>query len=297
MTQFAFNSSNAQRYRAAFFLCLPALIGLVLFHYWPIADTFRLSFTDYKVFTGEITFTGLKNYDIAFHDPSLIQSLRNTALFFLLKVPLQMILGLCLAMLISKPGKDSTLLRTLILFPAVTSMVVASIVWGMMLHSDIGIVNSVLEAFGLPQQGFLRDKYQALPVLASITILKEVGLSMIFYLAGLLAIPGVYYEAARIDGAGRWQRFRYMTLPLLNRTHVFVLVTGTIAAFKVFVPVEVLTDGGPSNATRVIVHYIFHLAFRFNRFSYATALSVILAVILIAISVFQLRITRDEDDE
>ena len=147
------------------------------------------------------------------------------------------------------------------------------------------------------QQGFLRDRYQALPVLASITIWKEVGLSMIFYLAGLLAIPGVYYEAARIDGAGRWQQFRYMTLPLLNRTHVFVLVTGTIAAFKVFVPVEVLTDGGPSNATRVIVHYIFHLAFRFNRFSYATALSVILAVILIAISIFQMRITRDDDDD
>ena len=176
-------------------------------------------------------------------------------------------------------------------------MVVASIVWGMMFHSDIGIVNGVLESFGLPAQGFLRDRYQALPVLASITIWKDVGLSMIFYLAGLLAIPTTYYEAARIDGAGRWEIFRYITLPLLNRTHAFVLVTSTIAAFKIFVPVEVLTDGGPSNATRVIVHYIFHLAFRFNRFSYATALSVILAILLIAISIFQLRITRDEDDE
>ena len=199
-------------------------------------------------------------------------------------------------MLVAKPGRDSTLLRTLVLFPTVTSMVVASIVWGMMFHSDIGIVNSVLESLGLPQQGFLRDKNQALPVLASITIWKDVGLSMIFYLAGLLAIPFEYYEAARIDGAGRWELFRHITLPLLNRTHVFVLVTSTIAAFKIFVPVEVLTDGGPSNATRVIVHYIFHLAFRFNRFSYATALSVLLAVLLIAISIFQLRITGNEDD-
>ncbi len=291
------NSLVAQRYRAAFLLSLPALVGLLLFHYLPIADTFRLSFTDYKVFTGEFTFTGLKNYDIALNDPILFLSLRNTAVFFLIKVPLQMALGLCLALLISKPGRDSTLLRTLILFPTVTSMVVASIVWGMMFHSDIGIVNGILEAFGLPQQGFLRDRYQALPVLAMITIWKEVGLSMIFYLAGLLAIPTAYYEAARIDGAGRWELFRYITLPLLNRTHVFVLVTSTIAAFKVFVPVEVLTDGGPSNATRVIVHYIFHLAFRFNRFSYATALSVILAILLIAISIFQLRITRDSEDE
>ncbi len=291
------NSQKAQRYRAAFLLSLPALIGLLLFHYLPIADTFRLSFTDYKVFTGEFTFTGLKNYEIAFSDPILVQSLRNTALFFLIKVPLQMALGLCLALLVSKPGRDSTFLRTLILFPTVTSMVVASIVWGMMFHSDIGIVNSTLEAFGLPAQGFLRDKYQALPLLALITIWKEVGLSMIFYLAGLLAIPTVYYEAARIDGATPWQIFRYITLPLLNRTHVFVLVTSTIAAFKVFVPVEVLTEGGPSNATRVIVYYIFHLAFRFNRFSYATALSVILAIMLIAISIFQLRITRDGDSD
>ena len=291
------NSGNAQRYRAAFLLSLPALIGLFLFHYWPIAETVRLSFTDYKVFTGEFTFTGLKNYDIAFNDPLLLLSLKNTALFFLIKVPLQMALGLCLALLIAKPGGDSTLLRTLILFPAVTSMVVASIVWGMMFHSDIGIINSMLESLGLPTQGFLRDRNQALPALASITIWKDVGLSMIFYLAGLLAIPSVYYEAARIDGAGRWEIFRHITLPLLNRTHAFVLVTSTIAAFKIFVPVEVLTDGGPSNATRVIVHYIFHLAFRFNRFSYATALSVILAILLIAISIFQLRITRDTENE
>ena len=110
-----------------------------------------------------------------------------------------------------------------------------------------------------------------------------------------MAIPGVYYEAARIDGAGRWEIFRNITLPLLNRTHVFVLVTSTIAAFKIFVPVRSADRCGPSNATRVIVHYIFHLAFRFNRFSYATALSVILAVLLIAISILQLRITRDEE--
>lgn len=297
MAQIISNSGRAQRYRAAFLLSLPALIGLFLFHYWPIAETVRLSFTDYKVFTGEFTFTGLKNYDIAFNDPLLLLSLKNTALFFLIKVPLQMALGLCLALLIAKPGRDSTLLRTLILFPAVTSMVVASIVWGMMFHSDIGIINSLLESIGLPAQGFLRDKNQALPALASITIWKDVGLSMIFYLAGLLAIPSVYYEAARIDGAGRGEIFRYITLPLLNRTHAFVLVTSTIAAFKIFVPVEVLTDGGPSNATRVIVHYIFHLAFRFNRFSYATALSVILAILLIAISIFQLRITRDEEND
>ena len=189
MNRFSFNSLNAQRYRAAFLLSLPALIGLLLFHYWPIADTVRLSFTDYKVFTGEFTFTGLKNYEIALNDPLLLLSLKNTALFFLIKVPLQMALGLCLALLVAKPGRDSTLLRTLVLFPAVTSMVVASIVWGMMFHSDIGIVNGVLESLGLPAQGFLRDRYQALPVLASDHDLERSRLEHDLLLGGFVGDP------------------------------------------------------------------------------------------------------------
>jgi multiple sugar transport system permease protein len=289
------NNLTARRYRAAFWLSLPALVGLVLFHYWPIAETVRLSFTDYKVFTGEFTWTGLKNYQIALDDPILIQSLKTTGWFFLIKVPLEMSLGLGLALFVSQPGKGINLLRTIILFPTVTSMVVASIVWGMMLHPDTGLVNGFLEMANLPRQGFLTSKNQALPILAAITVWKEVGLSMIFYLAGLLAIPSEYYEAARVDGAGRWHLFRHITLPLLRGTHIFVMVTTTIAAFKVFVPAKVLTDGGPSNATRVIVLYIFNLAFKFNRFSYATTISVVLAVVLIAVSIIQFRMTRDDD--
>ena len=288
------NSLTAQRYRAAFFLSLPALIGLVLFHYWPIADTFRMSFTEYRVFTGETTWAGLKNYETLLDDPILVRSLKTTALFFLIKVPLQMMIGLGLALLVSGAGRTTNILRTIILLPTVTSMVVASVVWGMMLHPDQGLVNSTLEILGIPTQRFLSDKDQALPVLVGITIWKEVGLSMIFYLAGLLTIPHEYYDAGKVDGASNWGLFRHITLPLLRRTHVFVLITSTISAFKVFVPVKVLTDGGPSNATRVIVHYIFNLAFQFNRFSYATTVSVLLAIILITISIIQFRVTRDE---
>ena len=287
------NDLAARRYRAAFLLSLPALVGLVLFHYWPIAETVRLSFTDYKVFTGEFTWTGTKNYSIALDDPALIGSLKTTGLFFLIKVPLQMIFGLGLALFVAQPGRGINILRTIILLPTVTSMVVASIVWGMMLSPEVGLVNSLLETIGVPAQGFLTSRSQALPILAAITIWKEVGLSMIFYLAGLLTIPNSYYEAGRVDGANRWHLFRHITLPLLRGTHIFVLITTTISAFKVFVPVKVLTDGGPSGATRVIVLYIFNLAFQFNRLSYATTISVILAVILIAISIIQYRVTRD----
>jgi len=286
---------NRQRYRAALLLSLPALVGLVLFHYWPILQTVYLSFTDYKVFTGEFTWAGFKNYTTALQDPVFINSLKTTVLFFLFRVPVQMALGLALALLIVRPGKGSTLMRAVILLPTVTSMVVVSVVWGYMMHPENGLINSLFRTVGLPAQGFLTDRGQALPSVAAITIWKEVGLSMIFYLAGLLGIPSEYYDAAKVDGAGKWETFRHVTLPLLRSTHVFVLVTTTIAAFKVFVPVRVLTDGGPSDTTNVIVNYIFNTAFVYNRFSYAAALSAILALILIVFSILQLRLTRERD--
>lgn len=286
---------NRQRYRAAFLLALPALIGLAIFHYWPMIQTVYLSFTDYRVFTGQTTWVGLKNYINAFQDPVFLNSLKTTGLFFLIRVPAQMALGLGLAMLIVRPGKGSLLMRAAILLPTVTSMMVVSVVWGYMMHPEQGLINSLLRTLGLPAQGFLSNRDQALPSVAAITIWKEVGLSMIFYLAGLLSIPSEYYDAAKVDGAGRWATFRHVTMPLLRSTHVFVLVTTTIAAFKVFVPVRVLTDGGPSDTTNVIVHYIYNTAFVYNRFSYAAALSTILALILISFSVIQLRLTRDHD--
>jgi multiple sugar transport system permease protein len=172
-------------------------------------------------------------------------------------------------------------------------MVVVSVLWGYMLHPNQGIINGLLQALGLPEQNFLTDQDQALASLALLSIWKDVGLSMIFYLAGLLAIPRDYYDAARVDGSGTWHLFRHITLPLLRSTHVFVFINTSIAAFKVFTPVKLLTEGGPSDATNVIVHTIFELAFVFNRFSYAAALSVLLLLLLTLFSVLSLRLARD----
>lgn len=282
-----------EHYKAAFLLSLPALIGLILFHYWPIFEMVRISFLDYKIFTGEFSWIGADNYRLAIDDPLLAQTLKTTVLFFFLKVPAQMALALALAMFMTDGGRGISFIRTIILLPAVTAMVVASTVWGFMFHPDNGLINSLLLTIGLSPQPFLASAQQALPSIAFITIWKQVGLNMLFFMAGLLTIPGVYYEAAKVDGANAWQRFRNVTLPLLMPTTVFVLITSTIAAFKVFVPVKVLTDGGPSNATRVIVLYIFELAFRFNRLGYAATVSVILAVILLVLSIVQIRLTRE----
>lgn len=291
------SSKYNERYVAALMLSLPALVGLVLFHYWPIVDTFRLSFLDYRVFTGEFSWIGADNFVRAAEDTVLTSSLKTTLVYFIFKVPVQMALALLLAILVSQPMPGQGLLRTLILLPTVTSMVVASTTLGMMMHPDNGLINGFLTSVGLPEQGFLTSVRQALPSIAAITIWKEVGMSMLFYLAGLTTIPRSYYEAARVDGANNWHLMRFITVPLLRRTHIFVLITSTIAAFKVFVPVKVLTDGGPSGATRVVVLYIYDLAFRFSQLGYAAAVSVILALILIVISIIQLRVTREEGDD
>jgi multiple sugar transport system permease protein len=288
-----FASDASRRYIATFWLVLPAVIGLVLFHYWPMYEGLRMSFSTYRPFTGESEWVGLRNYITASGDTVLIRSLGITALYFALKVPFQMMLGLGLALFVSRPLRGVGLLRTLILLPTITSMVVVSLIWGIMYNPTNGLLNSALVSLGLPAQPFLTSPTQALASIAALDIWKDIGLTMLFYLAGLMAISGDYYEAAKVDGANGWQSFRFITLPLLKGTHLFVLLTSTISAFKVFVPVRVLTGGGPSNSTNVIVMYIYDLAFRFTRLDYAATLSVILALILLAISLFQMRVARD----
>lgn len=282
-----------QRYLAALLLSLPALIGLILFQLWPMFEIARFSLYDYNMFTGNATFKGIQQYITAAHDPMLATALKVSVSYLILKVPFEMALALLLALLVSRPGRGISVLRTIILLPTVTSMVVASVVWGLMYNPDSGLINSIFKSIGLPAQPFLTSQAQVLPSIAIITIWKEVGISMLFFLAGLMTIPSEYYDAAKVDGANSAQILRFITVPLLNRTTIFVLITTTISTFKVFVPVKILTGGGPGNASRVIVLYIFDLAFKFSRLGYATAISVILAVILLAVSLIQLRSSRE----
>jgi ABC-type sugar transport system permease subunit len=226
-------------------------------------------------------------------DKLVQKSFTVTGLFFILKVPLLMATGLGLAILVRDAWRGVGGLRTIILLPTVTSMVVVTTVWGFMYHPTSGLLNSMLTSVGLPAQDFLTSPTQALPSIVAITIWKDVGLVMLFYLAGLMGIPNTLYEAARIDGANGWQQFRHITFPSLRGTHIFVLVTSTVAAFKVFVPVFMTTQGGPLNSTKVILVSIYDYAFRFNQMGYAAAISVILALILVVISVIQFFVTRE----
>ena len=273
-------------------LLTPALVGLALFHLWPLVEMVRLSLVDFQIFTGASEWSGLKNYRQALEDPVLRDSLWVTILFFLIKVPIQSAQGLGLALFIVKPGPGVTLARTASLLPTVTSLVVVSTVWGMMLNGDQGLVNGALNAVGAPTQSFLTSTTWALVTVALITVWRDVGLSALFFVAGLLTIPGELYDAAAVDGARRGQVFRHVTLPLLRPTTIFVIITSSIAAFKVYVPVEVLTSGGPSGSTRVVIYYMVESAFRFGRFDYAATISVLVMVLLFAVSVIQLRLTQ-----
>lgn len=252
-----------------------------------------VSFFSYNLITRTGEWQDIQNYLLAAQDPLFWRTIRNTFYFFVLKVPIQMALALLLAMLVRQPFRGVGAIRTIILIPTITSMVVVSVIWGLMYHPNNGLINGFFELVGLPAQPFLINAKQAMPSLALMTIWKDVGFNMIFFLAGLMGIPDVYYEAGMIDGANRWQLFRHITLPLLRGTTIFVLVTSTITAFKVFTPVFLMTRGGPASSTRVIVLYIYENAFIYNKMGYAAALSVILALALLLASLFQLRYRAD----
>lgn len=281
-----------KQYQAALLLVLPALVFLIIFQIWPIVDSIRVSFFNFNMVSGDRTWAGLENFIDLRGDVIFWKTVKNTFYFFMLKVPVQMVLALLLALLVRQPFRGSGTIRTIILVPTITSMVVVSIIWGLMYHPNNGLINGLLESLNLPAQKFLIDTKQAMPSLVVMTIWKDVGFNMIFFLAGLMGIPEVYYEAAKIDGANRWESFWHITIPLLSSTTVFVLVTSMISAFKVFTPVFIMTKGGPASVTRVIVLYIYENAFIYNKMGYAAAISVVLALFLLGASLIQMAISR-----
>ena len=275
---------------------LPALLIFAVFRYYPMVWAFRASMWDYSLLRGFIQYVGVDNYVRAFtDDPIFWQSMRTTLWYALAKVPLTVSLALGLALFANQPKPGMGVIRALIFVPVVTSFIVVSIVWGMVLNKDVGLLNSILQSIGLPRFEYLTSQTNALPTIIAISIWKDVGYSVIILVAGLRGIASDFYDAAIVDGATLWERFIYITIPMLRRHIMFVSVIGTLGAFQVFIPVFQLTQGGPVRATNVIVYYIYREAFQFSRMGYASALSVILLVVLLFISIIQIRLIRGED--
>lgn len=280
--------------RAAYLFILPAVLGIFIFAIFPGLYGLGLSFYDYSFMGTGSEFLGLGNYAAILDDPLFFKAITNSFLFALMAVVLHVVGGLGLALLIKQKIRGITLFRTSYFIPVVVSMVVVSTVWKLIYHTNSGLLNSVLVSLGLPAQPFLTSPTHALPSLAFMSFWKQAGFIMLIYLGALHAIPTDLYESAKMDGANRWQSFRFITLPLLRRVILFVLVVTTIDSIKVFTQVYVMTSGGPLESTTVIVFHIFRNAFRYFDIGYAAAMSTVLFLIVLVITWAQFRLLRSD---
>lgn len=273
----------------------PGLGGLALFFLFPLLFAFVMSLMTISLVNPDnAAWTGFSNYREIFGDPTFVRSLWNTILYAIIQTPLQTILGLSLALLVKKKLAGIGFFRTLYYLPVVISMVVASVIWRIAYAPEGGLINAFLNFFGIDSQPFLTSTFQALPSVAGMLAWKWVGFSMIIFLAGLQNIPEDMYEAARLDGAGRWKQFLNVTLPLLKRTMLFVVVINTINSFKLFTPIMLITQGGPNDSTTVLVYYIYKEAFQYFSLGTASAGAVILFGIILMVLIAQFRIFQSD---
>ena len=287
--------------RAAWLLIAPAVVLGALFIVVPFALAIALSFTDQRLVPNPnlpTRFIGFTNYVRLLADPIFRQAFRNTLLFAVLVVPFQTAIALAPAMLINSQLPARNVFRGIFFLPTVITMVVVCVVWFSMLKID-GFFNLVLRAVTFGQAGpidWLRNPYTAMPAIVVLSAWQGFGFQMVIYLAGLQSINPQLYEAARVDGATRWQEFWNVTMPGLRNTHVFVIVTTTILAFKLFTQVNILTQGGPQGATTTVVHYLYEVGFRRGRVGFAAATAVVFFLVVLIISLVQRRLLKSEEE-
>ena len=275
----------------------PAGVLLVLFFVVPVALGFALSFTNARLISPKpLEFVGLDNFARLLDDPVFWTSLRNTLLFAAVIVPAQSGFALLLALLMNVKMRGTNLFRTLYFIPVVTSIVVVSILWRFMYQPD-GLVNSVLHWMtgNVVRIDWLNDTSTALPAIMFMSVWQAVGFHMVIWLAGLQTIPAELYEAAEIDGAGTWHRFRYVTWPGLRATRSFILVTITIAALSLFAQVKIMTNGGPLDSTSTLVFQSVRAGYEQQQTAYASAISLVFFVLVLTVSLVQRFLTRDKD--
>ncbi|MER5194244.1 carbohydrate ABC transporter permease [Streptomyces sp. NPDC002755] len=274
---------------AAVFIA-PALLGFVVFLLWPTLRGIYLSFTRFNLLT-PAEWVGFDNYVRMVHDPIFWSSLRVTVVYVVINIGVQTVSALAIAVLLQRLTQ-SALLRGIVLTPYLMSNVVAGIVWLWILDTQLGIGNEIVSGLGFDRIPFLADETWAIPTIALINVWRHVGYTALLLFAGLQAIPGDMYEAAKVDGASEWRMFWRITMPLLRPVLAVVLIMTVIGSFQVFDTVAVTTRGGPADATNVLQYYIYGAAFGRFQFGYASAMSVALLVVLSAITFVQYRLTR-----
>jgi len=283
--------------KVPYLFILPALLFFAGIYIFPVFFGLEISLTKWDLISPNRQFIGLKNYINLISEPLFIKSLGNTLYYIILTIPATIVFSLTLAlMLCSQFIRFKSFFRVIYFIPVITSWVAVSFIWKWLYQPSYGLINYFLSLIGIPAQGWLSSLSQAMPAIAITSIWKTLGFNMVIFIAGLQAIPRTFYEAAEIDGANRLQQFLKITLPLLNPTLVFILITSMIFSFQVFVPVFVMTQapggqpGGPLNSTRVIVYHLYSAAFRELKMGYAAAISFVLFGIILVVSLLQLKV-------
>ena len=267
----------------------PTLLVFMVFVLFPVVFSFYLSFHTWNMFSSQRSFVGLENYERILRTPEFWDVLRNTVIYTLGTIPLNMIVALVLAYLLNKKIVGKKILRTAFFAPVIMSSVAAAVIWRWVYEPNFGLLNYCLSWFGVPAVNWLNDPTAAMFALIMMGVWKTFGVNMVLFSAGLQGIPEHYYEAAEIDGAGRWRKFWHITLPLLSPTTFFILVMSVIGSFQVFDTVYVLTSGGPLGRTKVLVFYLYENAFKFFEMGYASAVAYVLFAIIFGLTLLQVR--------
>ena len=274
----------------------PALVLMAIFLFIPMILTLVFSFTDYFALNPSLTsFVGLDNYVALFKDRLFVQAFGNTILFVIIIVPLQMGLAFGLALFIDKISYCKTYFKISFFIPVVMSLAVVSTLW-MQISNAEGILNTLLGWIGIDPQPFIYSAKQALPSIAFMSIWQGAGYQMLIFLGGLQAISPSLYEAAEIDNASAWAKFRYITLPALKPILIFVFITITIGAFKMVVQPMVMTGGGPSYSTYTLVYDIYQTGTVNWEIGTASAMSIVFAIFVIILTIIQNKITKDKEE-
>jgi len=265
--------------RWALLFLAPTLIGLILLSAGPIIATLGISLTKWDLLTPP-QFTGLDNYTQLLSDDRFMKALRNTFFYTVVSVPLGLVIALGLSMALNTKVRGIAFIRTAYFLPVVTSTIAIALVWQWIYAAPSGLLNEILGVFGIPTQKWLSDPTLAMPSIIAMSIWQGLGVSVIIFLAGLQGIPSDLLDAASVDGAGAWSRFRHVTLPLLTPSIFFTGVLSLISAFQVFDQVFVLAKPRPTEFTITIVYFIYENGFKFFKMGYASAASWILFLIV-----------------
>ncbi|HUR30958.1 MAG TPA: sugar ABC transporter permease [Saprospiraceae bacterium] len=273
----------------SYLLVTPYILHVMVFVLFPVAFSLFLTFHEWNII-GPMKFVGMTNYGKLFEDQYFLKSIRNTLVFLVIHIPLQIIIALGLAVILNQKLWFRGFFRGAFFMPVVVSGVVITIMWQLMYGYEVGTINSFLMWLGFEKIGWLIDPAWAMPSIAIMATWKNVGLYIILFLVGLQSVPKSLYEAADLEGATQWQQFKFITIPVINPTIVMVIILSTIGGFSLFIEPYVMTGGGPLNSTLSSVLYIYKQGFFYYHMGYAATLGLVFALLILFVVFIQRRV-------